>query len=411
MQASTSRRRKSHSPEPRPTAQNAVASTENGKKKKKALFAMWSSIPASSPQASNTDETPVDRGRKNRSKHSAKSQSRPENASGHRQGTAQAKSSKRERSVSRDSPRRSKGVSPARSAAATLTEDEGPGQTGFTGPLAAAEFARLKAENEALKKQIHTMKKTIGKQTKSKKEQGQQMEKLKSKSKKSEENWFRSAPPHEDDMYDDDDPDYILFRHKSCPSCRASVRQRPVPLFILKAIASAVANEDDGFDAGDMWAALPGYGTESDEEAYEGSYIEPRWAPPTVYLNLDDGFGLWDDLDDETLSLLRRGATLGMIEMYQMQYSHEQGITAMLDGGENTVYLGWNINLHENDILGEVFMQHVESDIVERPDRWRVRHDHRTQTFEAWRLVPEEEVEEYDTTDTEAWIQSDDDED
>jgi len=258
-------------------------------------------------------------------------------------------------------------------------------------------------------------------------------------------------------MYDDDDPDYLLYRSKSCPSCRASVRARPIPLFLVKAIAPSVAKSklppsqanraspppeadpwagifptkeeledsdmfddaqdddedededdeesDDGFDAGDMWAALPGYGTDGDDDPYEGDYVSPRWAPPTVYIDPED----YDiaDADDDAFNLIRRGATLGMIDMYGMQYSHDHGITAILDGG-NTVYLGWNITLHENDYLGELYMAWVQSDITDRPDRWRIVHNYRTRTWEAWRLVPEDEVEQYDTSDTEAWIGSDD---
>ncbi|TFK52044.1 hypothetical protein OE88DRAFT_1658812 [Heliocybe sulcata] len=510
--AGISRRRKSRSPDSRPTsAGNSGPSTEHSKKKKNMVFTLW---PHSSPQVGTGDEMVVDRGRKGKPKHS-KHHSRPENSgtsNGQRQATGQTKSTKRHRSASRDS--HSKTVSPARSASATGTEDEGSGQPAYTGPLAAAEFARLKAENEALKKQLHAMKKAEKKQNKaleegkqeltaahkSKKELGQQMDKLKTKSRKSEEllssieanvqcqicleyllkpfvlspcghvycqgclqNWFKSAPPSEDDMYDDDYPDYLLYRSKSCPSCRTSVRARPIPLFVVKAISSAVAksklppsqanraspppdadpwagifptneeldgdfdddmedDEDDedeedydedsddgfgafgGFGAGDMWDALPGYGTDSDDEPYEGAYVEPGWAPPTVSIDPED---FEDGLDEDALSLLRRGATFDMIHAYGMQYSHEHGIRAVVGNG-NTVYLGWNILLHEDDQLGEVYMTWVEADILERPERWRVSNNRRSGTWTAYRLVPEEEVEEYDDTDSEAWIGSED---
>ncbi|KAJ3508719.1 hypothetical protein NLJ89_g5601 [Agrocybe chaxingu] len=38
------------------------------------------------------------------------------------------------------------------------------------------------------------------------------------------------------------DPQYTLMRTKSCPSCRAVVKRRPVPVFMVKAIATALRN-------------------------------------------------------------------------------------------------------------------------------------------------------------------------
>jgi len=56
--------------------------------------------------------------------------------------------------------------------------------------------------------------------------------------------WFRKAPPTLDDMDIDPeeltDPHYILMRSKSCPSCRAPVKHRPVPVFMVKAVAAAL---------------------------------------------------------------------------------------------------------------------------------------------------------------------------
>jgi len=42
-------------------------------------------------------------------------------------------------------------------------------------------------------------------------------------------------------MYDDDDPDYLLCRKKTCPTCRAGIRNRPIPIFVVKSIASALS--------------------------------------------------------------------------------------------------------------------------------------------------------------------------
>ena len=56
--------------------------------------------------------------------------------------------------------------------------------------------------------------------------------------------WFRKAPPTLDDIDIDPeeltDPRYILMRSKSCPTCRTMVKHRPVPVFMVRAIAGAL---------------------------------------------------------------------------------------------------------------------------------------------------------------------------
>ncbi|KAF9526095.1 hypothetical protein CPB83DRAFT_498518 [Crepidotus variabilis] len=56
--------------------------------------------------------------------------------------------------------------------------------------------------------------------------------------------WFRKAPPTVADADIDPeeltDPHYVLMRSKSCPSCRTAVRHRPVPVFMVKAVACAL---------------------------------------------------------------------------------------------------------------------------------------------------------------------------
>lgn len=64
--------------------------------------------------------------------------------------------------------------------------------------------------------------------------------------------------------------------------------------------------------------------------------------------------------------------------------------------------VGWNIELHEGDEMGEQFMEWITGDIFERPERWEIMED-MNGSWTAWRLVPQDEVEEYDTSDSEAW--------
>ena len=272
--------------------------------------------------------------------------------------------------------------------------------------------------------------------------------------------WFKTAPPGEDDM-DDDYPDALLYRKKTCPCCRTEVRTRPIPLYLVKSLASALdkskapagaqrpspppddhdpwagifrhpndvddywsTDEDDDeddeeeeedeegedgedFEDEDDYWSFDGYGTGEDEERYDGPYVAPRWAPPSVPF-LPDEYPFLEHGSEE-IAMLRRGVTLPMIELFQMSYSHRTGLCAIVDG-ENEVHLGWNIELHPDDETGEEYMDWVLADMYDRPERWRVVSDHVGSTWRAWKLVPADEVEEYDNTDSDVWADDMDDE-
>ncbi|KAH9888790.1 hypothetical protein C8Q73DRAFT_654623 [Cubamyces lactineus] len=375
----------------------------------------------------------------------------------------------------------------------------------YTGPLAQADYHRMKQEVENLRKQVAMSKKTIHKQSKvidelrteltttteSHRAQCTELEKLKVQSKKSEDlvasvesgltcqicmelllkpyglspcghvlcvtcllEWFKSAPPGEDEMLDDEYSDALLYRKKTCPCCRTIVRSRPIPLYLVKSLASVLdkakapsgsvrpspppddgdpwagifrdptdyedywstdedddeedededADDDDGYDEDedDYWS-FDGYGTGEDEERYDGPYVSPRWAPPSVHVSPEEYPYL--DPDSEDFKMLRRGATLQMIELFQMSYSHYHGLSAIVEDG-NVVFLGWNIELHPDDETGEEYIDWILADMFERPERWRMIHDpHRLAgTWTAHKLVPQYEVEdEYDNTDSEMW--------
>lgn len=76
----------------------------------------------------------------------------------------------------------------------------------------------------------------------------------------------------------------------------------------------------------------------------------------------------YEDISEEQLTMLRRGATLQMITLFSMTYSHEDGLRAAANGNE--LYLGWNIELNDDDQSGEEFMDFIVADVLERPDRW-----------------------------------------
>jgi hypothetical protein len=246
-------------------------------------------------------------------------------------------------------------------------------------------------------------------------------------------------------MYDDVDPLALVYRAKTCPCCRTVVRCRPTQLFVIKSIASALdkakpsgprrnspapdpdpwagifpdpddplSTEDDDEETdeegedGYGWAfGEEGYGTDSDEEPYHGTYIPARWQPPSVHVETTDF--LFDELADEDFKMLRRGATVQMIELFTMSYSHNQGLSIVLDDG-NRIYLGWNIRLHPSDYAGEEFVDHIVSDVFERGERWNV-DESANGSWTAWKLVRESEEVTFDTTDSEEWEAYDDDED
>ena len=95
------------------------------------------------------------------------------------------------------------------------------------------------------------------------------------------QNWFRSAPPVEDEMVDEDDPLSLLYRTKSCPCCRTVVRSRPTQLFIIKSIASAL----DKAKSSDSRRNSP----PPDPDPWAGIFPDP-----------DDAMSTDDDEDEET---------------------------------------------------------------------------------------------------------------
>ncbi|KAK0457860.1 uncharacterized protein EV420DRAFT_1335264 [Desarmillaria tabescens] len=303
----------------------------------------------------------------------------------------------------------------------------------YSGPLAMAEFERMKREIEQLKKTVHDNKKTIKKQNETIKNlrteldseklaiknQETQLETLKTRSRQKEEvletieanlqcqicmellfkpyalspcghvlclsclqEWFRKAPPSADDMEIDEDindPEYIIHRQKSCPCCRAVIYDRPVPVFLVKSVASTLIKargpghtaasplshmagsssattddvwkglfpddtceeeEQEEYDYDDeviRWFTAP-YDDSDEYESYssdeDGSmgeleddvdstqYVQPVWEPPTVYYRARSRHSL------QFTQMMRRGCTREMINTYGMTYTHEDGLVA-----------------------------------------------------------------------------------
>lgn len=301
------------------------------------------------------------------------------------------------------------------------------------------------------------------------------------------------------------DPQYILMRSKSCPSCRAVIGHRPVPVFMVKAVALALQKAKPSFPASfgstssgepvdldaDPWQGIfpssdeeadddeededtsagesgsewerdfsrpngwhsrraqfthidtsdesEGEGeddehnntgplSDSDDEAETQTYVRPRWEPPSVSVD-PDTYDFSEEADpSSTLKLLQRGCVWDMVQNYDLAYSHSSGIILSLrslsrlyasdDEGEgeigdvdgmNRLFLGWNVTLEEDDIDGEVFINELLEDMKTVPARWQMAPRMGVLgAMDVRRLVPEDEVEYYNTTDTEIWIDGED---
>lgn len=196
----------------------------------------------------------------------------------------------------------------------------------YSGPLAAAEYERMRRELETLKKENKHARKQLKKQdkvieelraqvaieTSAREEQEKLVAAVSSKSLQKEEllkaievslqcqicieliskpyalapcghilcleclqQWFRSAPAaSDDDMDAEAQEESILHREKSCPCCRATVLRRPVPVFMVKSVVTALRATAaapvpiQGEEDADPWKGLftPDHESPSDED-------------------------------------------------------------------------------------------------------------------------------------------------
>jgi hypothetical protein len=308
--------------------------------------------------------------------------------------------------------------------------------------------------------------------------------------------WFRKAPPALDDMDTDPDewtdPQYVLKRSKTCPSCRAVVKHRPVPIFMIKSVVAALKktkpprtcspgswrnndylydnpwkgiftsseeeeeadDDDDGdesqaeSDSDDLggwyrhshsarFEAVGGNATsesemenEEDEDDDEDDddddvlYTQQRWAPPSVSIT---DYHVGEDDVPNWEKLLQRGCSWDMLHNFEVSYSHGSGIVVALRSLEHLyasdddddddaddinmyrLFLGWNIALDPDDPDGEYYIQEILREIKDVPERWQLTPTPGVPfAIDVRRLVAVDEAEEFDTTDTEAWIDNED---
>lgn len=161
-----------------------------------------------------------------------------------------------------------------------------------------------------------------------------------------------------------------------------------------------------------------------ESEEYENVYIPARWEPPSVVVDPEMYVFRNQVVEASILRILRRGCTVDMIRLFEITYSHDQGLVAHLpslyddlswlshtDIGlirSNRVFLGWNVYLDREDYTGELYMRCLLNDIRANPETWLwTESAYSPAAFDVKLLVRIEEVDDYDTTDTEDWLARD----
>jgi hypothetical protein len=167
---------------------------------------------------------------------------------------------------------------------------------------------------------------------------------------------------------------------------------------------------------------------EDDEDDEDEVYIAPRWQPPSRLFSFASAANAQPN--PSVLPLLRRGCPPEMIEAFGMQYRHDEGLIAYVTSLDPDnfhdanvpaaerfanpgrrrqmcrLYLGWNIRTQNWDATGEAYIHRLLTQVQRYPRRWRVTRRNRRgeATYDATHLVREGQMDEYETTDTEAWL-------
>jgi hypothetical protein len=222
----------------------------------------------------------------------------------------------------------------------------------------------------------------------------------------------------ESESDDEDGEDFVHFYH--------SRHLRQAIFASMDSSDSEIEDEEDNDDEDDEDveedAVISG-----DDELEDGVYVVPLWAPPRVNIDRTQ-YNLEDDATVLSVKLLQRGCTWDMLKNNEISYSHESGIILSLPslhdlagsdddsdfeidvGSMNRVFLGWNIDLDEDDVDGEAFLLDILEDMKRNPRRWQFApRPGVLGAVDVRKLVRVSEVEDYDTTDTEInWIDAED---
>ncbi|KAH8832843.1 hypothetical protein DL96DRAFT_1704894 [Flagelloscypha sp. PMI_526] len=161
----------------------------------------------------------------------------------------------------------------------------------------------------------------------------------------------------------------------------------------------------------------------SPSDAEDFPHVNPRWEPPRHFVPRH----IARNLEVHELDLCRRGCTLAMIHMFWMTYTHDEGIVAHVSSLHEDnflprsrvplqrcarVFLGWNIDLDDNDDDGTVYMHDALRDLALWPEGWRVSvRQHSGGAEDARRLAPYNVHAGYSTTDSEHYLPEEDEDD
>ncbi|KAJ6580931.1 hypothetical protein B0H19DRAFT_1251208 [Mycena capillaripes] len=184
------------------------------------------------------------------------------------------------------------------------------------------------------------------------------------------------------------------------------------------ASASESGSEEDGSASDSDDPEAEGEADEEEEEEADDSdtdamYNLAHWEPPRHVVESEI-------LSNSMWKLRRRGCTPQLIALFNMRYTHDEGLIAHVSSldtsdydvtmGRNRLFLGWNIDIEPSDVEGEaekIYMARQLRDIKRHPERWMLTERHGFPgrgIVDARRLAPvEEDAEIYDTSDSEAY--------
>ncbi|KAJ8503068.1 hypothetical protein ONZ45_g11183 [Pleurotus djamor] len=233
--------------------------------------------------------------------------------------------------------------------------------------------------------------------------------------------WKGIFPPSDDEENDDNnephsydyEPDFM--DEYAVHSAASMVDTGMLDMFMGHWGGIGISSDSDLDDPEELEDLIEENGSEEEGEDQEYDrediYVPMRWEPP--YHGVPEDFSY--SVSNEVWKLLRRGCTPLMIQKYNMRYTHEQGITAIVQNvrsgdlvipGRLTIYLGWNLSLNPEDRNGEAFITDMLTEMSESPERWLLDASHRSgDSWEAHRLISVSEVdsEEYESTESELY--------
>jgi len=101
-----------------------------------------------------------------------------------------------------------------------------------------------------------------------------------------------------------------------------------------------------------------------------GQWVTPRPTPPLFDRPQPEILhpGLWDDLSGDEKILIRRGASLRMIEELDLEWTEDRGVTASL--GEYHYHFGWRIARDWRSVPAADLEMAIQLAMINNPERF-----------------------------------------